>query len=649
MFVESVTLENFQCFGPRTEIRLDRGLTTFIGSNGSGKTAACQALLRLFGVSKQDRDVRVDDFHVPVDEPDRPAARNLRIEVVLAFPELGEVQGDDAKERRTRSVPEFFQRMAATDDGAELKVRIVLEASWEDDSTIDGTVSDTRRVVTTFAEEYGEDDWAPFGAAERSRIQMIYIPASRDGAREVGTFLRGRLWRAAQWSAGIQELVNGSSATLADEFVKEPVVDAVETALTRRWQELHNAESCAEPSFRLLDDDFQELVRRSELVFWPSHGARPRPARLLSDGQRSLLHLALTATILDVESQVAGGQHADAFALDASRLPNLTMIAVEEPENSLSPFFLSRIVAQLHDLGGNTASQAILSSHSASVMSRIDPEAVRYFRLDSEAATASVREITLPEDGTEAGMFLREAVHAYPELYFAKFVVLGEGDTEQLVIPRVARALGVDLDPSFVAVVPLGGRHTNHMWRLLNDLDIPHATLLDYDFGKEGAGAGRLRDACKRLADNGIDPFTGLERYAGLEDIQNTQDPTDLRHVVEHLRQFGVFFVGPLDLDYAMLTKFPSAYKDLEEGERGPQSADGVTSVFGTRDEPLLEYWRDAERAERLRWFRYLFLSRSKPSSHLRALGRLSDDALRADAPQDIIALVRHIQAKACL
>ncbi|MGI5506298.1 AAA family ATPase [Lentzea sp. CA-135723] len=185
MFVESVTLENFQCFGPRTRIELDRGLTAFIGSNGSGKTAACQALLRLFGVTKSERDVRADDFHVPVDECDRPSTRNLRIEAVLAFPELDDVQAVDASPS-TRSVPEFFQRMAATDDGADLKVRIVLEAQWEDDNTIEGAVTDTRKVVRTFAEEYGEDEWVVFGPAERSRIQMIYIPAARDGAREVG-------------------------------------------------------------------------------------------------------------------------------------------------------------------------------------------------------------------------------------------------------------------------------------------------------------------------------------------------------------------------------------------------------------------------------------------------------------------------------
>lgn len=163
MFVEKLVLENFKCFGPgRTTIVLGPDLTAFIGTNGTGKTAACQALLRLFGITGPERAVRAEDFHVPVSETEAPAGRQLTIEAVLAFPELDEddlhstedettgtevngsgVQGPDEGDRasrprlgRRRAVPEFFSRMAADDDG-DLKVRIVLKATWEDDGTVD--------------------------------------------------------------------------------------------------------------------------------------------------------------------------------------------------------------------------------------------------------------------------------------------------------------------------------------------------------------------------------------------------------------------------------------------------------------------------------------------------------------------------------
>jgi putative ATP-dependent endonuclease of OLD family len=69
MHIESVTIRNFLCFGSdRTRIDLDPALTALIGNNGSGKTAASQALQRVFGISTNERSVRVDDFHIPADE-----------------------------------------------------------------------------------------------------------------------------------------------------------------------------------------------------------------------------------------------------------------------------------------------------------------------------------------------------------------------------------------------------------------------------------------------------------------------------------------------------------------------------------------------------------------------------------------------------
>ncbi|GIH16041.1 ATP-dependent nuclease [Rugosimonospora africana] len=684
MFIETLVLENFKCFGSgRTRIDLGSELTAFIGTNGTGKTAACEALLRLFGITGQDRAVRAEDFHIPVDEVHVPATRELTIEALLAFSELDDTQdagGEDADEPdesggedeedddlgddeeigdddldedqddqipeplavSPRAVPEFFSRMAADGDG-ELKVRIVLKATWEDDGTVDGTITETRIVVSTMAEEYGDEDYAPLPAAERSRIQMIYIPASRDGARQVTAFLRGRLWRAAQWSDELRVMVNEHADQVADQFDDEPVVKAVEGALSARWQELHDAGTHASPRLRLLDGDFDQLVRNTELVFEPDHAGRARPARLLSDGQRSLLHLALTAAALDVEAAVYDRLHPTDFTLDAAQLPNLTLIAVEEPENNLSPFFLSRIVSQLRQLAAGDATQAVLSSHSASVLTRIEPDDLRYFRSDPMTATASVRSITLPADATSAGKYVREAVRAHPELYFAKFVVLGEGDTEQLVIPRIAQAQGVDLDPSFVAVVPLGGRHTNHMWKLLNDLSIPHATLLDLDYGRAGAGPARLRDACKRLVDNGISPLEGLANYNNVDDIHDGLKYSDLWPIIKHLRRFGIFFAKPLDLDYIMLQRFHTAYTKRERGEAGPRQTDALGAVIGEESSDE-EFWKAPHRAHRLRWYRYLFLSRSKPSSHLRALSRLTDDDLRARAPKVITALNRHIR-----
>lgn len=65
----------------------------------------------------------------------------------------------------------------------------------------------------------------------------------------------------------------------------------------------------------------------------------------------------------------------------------------------------------------------------------------------------------MPGQSQEAAKFVRNAILSFPELYFARFVLLVEGDSERIVLPRLAEALDLMVDPAFVAIVPLGGRH----------------------------------------------------------------------------------------------------------------------------------------------------------------------------------------------
>jgi putative ATP-dependent endonuclease of OLD family len=642
MHIERVTLTNFRCFGPEpTRIDLDAQLTALIGGNGAGKTAICQALMRIFGVAQEQRQVRIDDFHVPPNEDEPASERSLTVEVVLAFPELDAADEDDPESiAASEAVPEFFHQMAAIVEG-ELKCRFVLVATWTDDGSVDGNVEEERRVVHTFDEEYG-DQWSVLRAGDRNRIQMLYLPAARDGARQVTAFLRGRLWRASRWSDSLHEHLVQAADELVEKFQSEKVVEAVEKALTARWQQLHHAGTEAIPTFEPIQRDVGELFRSAELLFDPTHVGRKNTASGLSDGQRSLLHLALTAATLDLENHLVSGKLSDHFELAASSLPSLTLLAVEEPENHLSPFFLSRVVAQLMELSGGLRTQSILASHSASALARVEPDQVRHVRLDLASATSSVHPIDLPADATEAGKYIREAVRAHPELYFARYVVLGEGDSEELVIPLLAEARGVPIDRSFVAIVPLGGRHTNHFWKLLSSLQIPYATLIDLDWGRSGGGAGRLKTACAQLQSLGHDPFEDIEGYDALEDLDQDLPWAELKKWTQHLRTWNVFFSQPLDLDMSLLTKYFNYYSVLEEGATGPNlKSDPAPAVLGEAH-PKVKFWAKEDPMRYLHWYRYLFTTRSKPASHLRALTAVPTDKLAAPPPAlaDLIDLI---------
>lgn len=212
----------------------------------------------------------------------------------------------------------------------------------------------------------------------------------------------------------------------------------------------------------------------------------------LGDGLRSLFYLSMVSALLEAEIRITGKSNA-----------TLTILAVEEPENHISPHLLGRVMENLRGISKKPNAQVVLTSHSASIVKRVDPDNLTHLRIDQAQFTTVVRKISLPSKTSEAYTYIKEAIRAYPELYFSRLVILGEGDTEEIVIPRVLSTYGIRPDDYAISIVPLGGRHVNHMWKLLNDLDIPHITLLDLDRERGGGGWSRIKYAFEQLLLNG--------------------------------------------------------------------------------------------------------------------------------------------------
>ena len=171
-----------------------------------------------------------------------------------------------------------------------------------------------------------------------------------------------------------------------------------------------------------------------------------------------------------------------------------------------------------------------------------------------------IRMIRLPDKSDDAHKFVREAIQAFPEIYFSRLVVLGEGDSEEIVLPRILSAKGVPVDSSAITIAPLGGRHVNHFWRLLSQLEIPHITLLDLDVARFGGGWGRIKyanDQLKKfepekiLPDDYVIPEWNSSEYFILE----------YEHYLDELEKKDIFYSRPMDLDFSMLKAFPNKFR----------------------------------------------------------------------------------------
>lgn len=629
MHIKQVHVAGFRCFGPEgVTFSLEPSVTVLMGGNSTGKTALIHALLRMFGLTQSERRVVPADFHVPAEEEATPRDRSIVVEVVVAFPEvLDHVGGGDDSAAVARStVPPFFRYLIASESG-ELSCRLRLEATWRDDGSVEGDVAERRVFVTD--DEHADDGGGAVEvpAVAWSPIRLVYVPAQRGRTDHLSALLQRRL-RLSRWSEEMVTALKEGAESVEAALKAEGAVGAVEGALQQRWANLSSGQNVdKEVRLRPLSGDVSDLLRRIELRTSPSEDGRDRPADELSDGQRSLLHVALTAALVDVEGGLRSGRLVEHFT-ERVDVPALTIVAVEEPENSLSPFLLGRLAGLVEEIAGDPAGQALMASHSPSIVSRVHPSALRHFRLLAPR-TAAVRSVSLPEEVEAQAKYLIEAVRRHPELYFASFVVLGEGASEEAVLPILAEALGHHLDHAQVAVVPLGGRHVNHLWQLLNELAIPHATLLDLDRGRTHGGAARLQYIVDQLAAFGS--ATDIE--VGDVDLN---DPNVQNELVADLRSHGVFLSSPLDLDWSLLSAYPDAYTALEDGEQGPSGASAADAVFGEGAVP------DGVDQDLLRWYRYRFLTRSKPATHLRVLPDIAADVLAAQMPEELRALIEY-------
>lgn len=685
MRLSKLKLMNYRCFGSEEQVILIDDLTTFIGNNSAGKTAALSALNCMFSENSSDRILQRSDFHLPKEmDPDEMESQNLYIEAIFEFEELQSETGGGEY-----AIPIFFQHLVVDNPGGLPYLRIRLEAVWEKSSTIEGSIDSKISYITCPESVEIEENHRTLAARrDLDKIRVVYIPAVRDPSRQLknasGTMMY-QIMSSINWSEETKGNVKAKIKELNEQFEGEKGVSMFGTSLAEQWKAYDSDDRYSTASLRFNSTDIETSIRKTEVVFEPTETGKEYTIDQMGDGLRSLFYISLVDSMLDVEGKMQREIEADPENTSFSRKPPiLTIVALEEPENHIAPHLLGKLVGNLRNIASKSNAQAVMSSHSPAIVKRVDPENLRYFRMDKDQLASKVRSITLPEkeSAQDQYKYIKEAVRAYPELYFAKLVILGEGDSEEIILPKYWEALNGSIDVGGISIVPLGGRHVNHFWRLLNDLQIPHITLLDLDREREGGGWGRIKYALKQLLTNGYDRTELLNTEKGVmtdEELEGMSEwninDTKLMHAwIDWLENYNVFFSAPLDIDFMMLEQMELEYKkslDTTEGPRLEVTVDEekkrilIQTIEGTGDysteyetrikkdikSTLKEEGGDgstysAEQQKLMVWYTYFFLNRGKPSTHIAVLSRLSDEAIKDNIP---LVLKRLMETAECI
>lgn len=621
MKLQTIRLSNFQSFGVQpTELGLDE-ITYLIGPNGSGKTAALQALCRLFAFDPSLRRILRSDFHAPFDEENVPEERQLWIEADFVFPELAE------DEDNSTVAPHFGHMRLDEADGIP-RVRFRLSATMGPD----GDIEETLVYVLDINVDGSPLNTAQVPRSERNHIHVHYLPARRDPADHIAygaNALLGRMLRAVNWDAE-RDVIKGLTDQISDSLAANSSVDAFSASLKAAWGALHKGSFFTDPKITFVASEVEALLRHMSVSFSPGHDEQLVDFSRLSDGQKSMLYLSLVLSSQAIGRAVLAEED-KSFDVDKLRPPVFTLVAVEEPENSLSPHYLGRIVNALGLMTGNGDAQALIATHAPSMLRRVAPERIRYLRL-TEGRTSRVTHIQLPNTADEAHKFVREAVQAFPEVYFSRLVVLGEGDSEEIVLPRLLQAKGAPVDESAVSIAPLGGRHVNHFWRLLSALQIPYLTLLDLDVARHQAGWGRIKYVNDQLGKYRLDQK--LPKDYVIPKWDSTKDMVrDFDNYLEELEDRDVYFSYPMDLDFAMLLAYPDAYGVVRET---PDDST-IVAVLGKSHHDASQYSEDEQKL--FGTYHSSFKIGSKPAAHIEALAKLNDEDLLANMPESLARL----------
>lgn len=683
MKLEKVKLYNFRSFSEEQTIRFDN-LTTIIGNNSAGKTAALAALNIIFSQISNERILKRSDFHIPKNKkPEEMEIQNLYIEAVFSFDEVR-----SANSEQSTAIPLFYNNMVVeSPDGVPI-LRIRLTATWEKSSTMEGAIESTIEYITCAENEKITDkDHIVAKRRDLDQIRVLYVPAVRDPSKQLknvsGTMMH-QILSTVRWSDNTKENVKNTIEQLNDYFVSENGVSVLNKSIHNLWEKYDSDERYSNAVLRFNSTDIESSMKNSEVYFSPTVTEKEYTIDEMGDGLRSLFYISMVNSILEVETEITNDYEDKNKEEDERSFltlpPVLTIVAIEEPENHISPQLLGKLIRNLKDIAQKSNAQVIITSHSPAIVKRVKTEDLRYFRMKKPEMCTIVREILLPdkEKLEDQYKYIKEAVRAYPEIYFAKLVILGEGDSEEIILSRYFEAYGEELDLSGISVVPLGGRYVNHFWRLLSDLDIPYMTLLDLDREREGGGWGRIKYAIKQLIKSGADKNKLLALTNGKvlsDDNLDNMHHWNLKNVnvmdawVRSLEDYHVYFSSPLDIDFLMLECLSEKYKGLLNKNEGPRlciEEDGEKKTINILNADLEKY-REAylkhivsdvkrtlkkeggegntyneEQKELMLWYNYFFLNRGKPTTHIAVLSAMTDEELRKNTPDIIKKIIEN-------
>jgi predicted ATPase len=391
--VQRVEISNFRSFD-FLDLAVGGSSLFLIGENAGGKTSLLTGIARALG---RDLHFGRPDFRDP----------KLAVEITVTLDEL-------SKEQR-----KLLGDHAEFPPGNPPTLRVQARAIWNEDQE----EADVEHVFPKSQRKSRRD--------ERDCIAPVWLPAERDAARVlqfgVGRNLMGQLVETLPIGPSLDQAI----VDIQDASTRFGSDGALQTFLAEardRLRELVPDVGGDVYSMGLAASTGRDLLRQFELVV--EHLGNPVAISQQSSGLAQLSVFVF------------------ALALAATEPGNVLL--VDEPEISLHPQAQRALVQKLRGLDA----QVLVATHSSNLLERVDArQVIRLRREAGNVKTATPSQLT---DG-EASRLRRFTNPYAAEAFFARSVILVEGDSDRVALEALAQRIGRNLDAESVSIVPMNG------------------------------------------------------------------------------------------------------------------------------------------------------------------------------------------------
>lgn len=445
MIISELKIYNFRRFKsvddvPGLEITFHKGLNALIGENDSGKTAVIDAL-KLVLLTQSNEYIRPtdDDFYKPINGD---ACSEFKIDCTI-------------KEFTQNEAKNFIEYLTFKKDGDKVEYTLDLHyRAWKEGYKIfhELRVGDI-------------DDSVSIDGKARDLLKAVYLKPLRDAKHEMSS---GRGSRISQILVNhpvfkdkkehiVLNIIEDANKKIENYFVNDLEGKRILQTIRDNLESFNDKGQASNAELKTSEIQIKAILESLSLN-----------APELNPGLGELNLLFIAAELLLLKDDNDGG---------------MKLALIEELEAHLHPQAQLRLISYLQNEYNENAVQIIISTHSPILASKIN---LKNLILMKNGFGYDLGE---GKTGLQKGdyLFLQRFLDSTKaNLFFAKGIIMVEGDAENILVPVIADILGYPLEKYGISIVNVGStaflRYSSIMVRKDGrSIDIPVSVITDCD------------------------------------------------------------------------------------------------------------------------------------------------------------------------